>query len=257
MNSRHSSDEIDLSKREVPQKEYVHPLVLVIFNYVEKLIAKFSIHEDVPIYENDLFPWVPIVEKNWQKIRTELDLVMNKREELPSFHEIMDEVKNITTDNNWKTFFLAGYGLASEENSKRCPETTKILNKIPGMKTAFFSILSPKKHIPQHRGPYNGVLRLHLGLIVPEPREQCRIRIGDDVVSWEEGKCLIFDDTFNHEVWNDTNSYRVVLFVDFIRPLKFPFNILNSILIKYFANASFIKEAEKKHKQWEKEFYKV
>ncbi|NIP29217.1 MAG: aspartyl/asparaginyl beta-hydroxylase domain-containing protein, partial [Candidatus Dadabacteria bacterium] len=71
-------------------------------------------------------------------------------------------VDAITTDNNWKTYFLAGYGIESKENCKRCPETARILKKIPGMKTAFFSILSPKKHIPAHKGPFNGVLRYHL-----------------------------------------------------------------------------------------------
>ena len=99
------------------------------------------------------------------------------------------------------------------DNAARCPETMKALGKIPGLSTAFFSILSPGKHIPPHRGAYNGVLRLHLALQVPEPRDLVRIRIARQICHWEEGKCLIFDDTFNHEVWNDTAGYRVVLFV--------------------------------------------
>ena len=62
------------------------------------------------------------------------------------------------------------------------------------MTTSFFSILSPGKHIPAHRGAWNGILRLHLGLMVPEPRERVRIRIGNDFYSWREGEALIFDD---------------------------------------------------------------
>ena len=96
------------------------------------------------------------------------------------------------------------------------------MREIPGMTTAMFSILSPRKHILDHRGPYKGVLRYHLGLIVPEDAERCRIRVGEDVRHWEEGKSMIFDDTFNHEVWNDTDETRVVLFVDVLRPLPFP-----------------------------------
>jgi len=84
------------------------------------------------------------------------------------------------------------------------------------MKTAFFSILSPDKHIPAHKGPFNGVLRYHLELIIPEPKEKCRIRVHDQFNEWDEGKSLIFDDTYEHEVCNDTDGFRVVLFVDFI-----------------------------------------
>src|SRR5690606_19207991 len=125
------------------------------------------------IYDKKIFPWVAEIEKDWKLIRAELDEVLKDRDELPSFHEITKEVETITTDNNWKTFFLAGYGIECEENRRRCPNTIKALEKIPGMKTAMFSILSAGKHIPAHRGPYNGVLRFHLGLVVPEPRTQC------------------------------------------------------------------------------------
>ena len=78
-----------------------------------------------------------------------------------------------------------------------------------------FSILEPGKHLPPHRGPYNGVLRLHLGLIVPEPREQLGIRVDKDVYRWKEGEAVIFDDAYEHEAWNRTPHTRVVLFVDF------------------------------------------
>ena len=103
-----------------------------------------------------------------------------------------------------------------------CPRTAALMREIPGMTTAMFSILSPRKHILDHRGPYKGVLRYHLGLIVPRDAEACRIRVGEDIRHWEEGKSMIFDDTFNHEVWNDTDETRVVLFVDVLRPLPVP-----------------------------------
>jgi beta-hydroxylase len=76
------------------------------------------------------------------------------------------------------------------------------LQKVPGLKTAMFSILEPGKHIPPHRDPYDGVLRFHLGLIVPEPRDTLAIRVADQVLHWEEGKALVFDDHFEHEAWN-------------------------------------------------------
>ena len=65
--------------------------------------------------------------------------------------------------------------------------------KAIGMKTAMISILSPRKHILDHRGPYKGVLRYHLALMIPEPREACRIRVDDEFRHWDEGKSLLFE----------------------------------------------------------------
>ncbi len=106
-------------------------------------------------------------------------------------------------------------------------ELDALLEQVPGMMTAFFSILAPGKYIPDHRGPFNGVLRYHLGLKVPEPAEQCRIRVADEYAHWEEGESLLFDDTYRHEVWNDTDGERAVLFMDVRRPLRFPFDLLD------------------------------
>lgn len=230
-------------------------LLSAFFNWMEGLVSRFSLVGDLPIYDNEMFPWVSDVEREWTKIRAELDQVMKRREELPSFHEITSEVKEITHDEHWKTFFLAGYGIKSKENCRRCPETTRILEKIPGMKTAFFSILSPYKRIPPHRGPYNGVLRYHLGLIVPEPKEKCRIRIANEIRHWEEGKSIVFDDTYEHEVWNETPGYRVVLFVDFVRPMRFPFNLLNRLLLFMVRFTPLIQEGRENQMRWEERFY--
>lgn len=238
-----------------PPTSFIGKTIDSFINWVEKILIKYSVFGNPPIYDNHTFPWAAEVENEWEVIRKELDQVMKRREELPSFHEITREVETITKDDQWKTFILAGYGLECEENCRRCPETSRILKKIPGMKTAFFSILSPNKHIPPHRGPFNGVLRYHLGLIVPEPRERCRIRIDNKITHWEEGESLIFDDCFNHEVWNDTNGFRAVLFVDFERPVKFPFNLLNKFILNIALFTPYIREAQENQKQWEKKFY--
>jgi aspartyl/asparaginyl beta-hydroxylase (cupin superfamily) len=224
---------------------------------IESAVARVSVHGDPAIYDTAMFPWVAGIEQEWRKIRAELDQVMTYRDKIPSFHEILKEVRTITTDDQWKTYFLAGIGMDCRENARRCPETMRLLGKVPGLKTAFFSILSPHKHIPAHRGAFNGVLRYHLGLMVPEPRDKVRIRIGNQYRHWTEGKTLIFDDTFNHEVWNDTDGYRVVLFVDFARPLRTPFHQMNAAILSIGAFAPFLREAGAKHKTWEKGFYKT
>ena len=223
---------------------------------LERLVAAVSVHPDHHRYDTALFPWVKSVEADWRAVRAELDQVMTFRDQMPSFQDILKEVGAIQSDHNWKTYFLAGIGMDCRANAQRCPATMNLLAKIPGMTTAFFSILSPRKHIPAHRGAWNGILRLHLGLMVPEPRSQCRIRIGNDFYSWREGEALIFDDTFNHEVWNDTEGYRVVLFVDFARPLKQPFHWFNRRLLSWGALAPFLREAGEKQKRWQDMFWK-
>jgi beta-hydroxylase len=120
------------------------------------------------------------------------------------------------------------------------------------MKTAFFSILSPGKHIPAHRGPYKGVIRVHLGLKVPGPKEQCRIRVGNDYRHWEEGEVMLFDDTHDHEVWNDTDGERVVLFLDVVRPLAPPLDRINGTVISLIGKSPFVQNAKKNQEQWER-----
>jgi beta-hydroxylase len=223
---------------------------------LESAVARVSTLPDTPIYDTRDFPWTREIESQWRVVRGELDQVMVHREQMPSFHEILKEVSTITTDDSWKTFFLINAGRECAENARRCPQTMRLLGNIPGVCTAFFSILAPGKHIPAHRGAFNGVLRYHLGLIVPEPRERCRIRIGNEFRSWREGEGLIFDDSFNHEVWNDTGGYRVVLFVDFPRPLRQPWHWLNQRLLNAAPLVPFLREAGEKQKRWEQMFYR-
>lgn len=224
-------------------------------DWVERRNASHSSVGNPPIYDKTLFPWALEVEKEWRTIRTELDVLLKRRDELPSFHEVSKEVATITNDEHWKTFFLMGYGVRIEENCRQCPETARIVEKIPGLKTAMFSILSPGKHIPAHRGPYNGVLRYHLGLVVPNPAEKCRIRIHDQYHIWREGEGVVFDDCFNHEVWNETDGVRVVLFVDFERPINFPASLLNKFVLRASVLTPYIREATDNQTQWAKKFY--
>jgi ornithine lipid ester-linked acyl 2-hydroxylase len=196
---------------------------------VEKVL--FYRDGDKTFFELEAFPWVASVEAEWMAIRKELDALMVRREEIPNFQDVSKAQKALTEGDLWKTFFFYSFGNKFPENCARCPNTDRLLHLIPGMKSAMFSILAPHKHIPPHRGPYKGVLRYHLGLMIPEPKGSARIRVGNDVGAWEEGKSMIFDDSNEHEVWNDSDAYRVVLFVDFVRPTIFPLSMVNRSII--------------------------
>ena len=209
---------------------------------IERFIGKRSLVGDATFFEPERFAWVEHIEANWQVIREELEGVLEDREGLANFQDISKDQIEITDDDRWKTFFLYGYGFEAKLGVQMCPRTAALMREIPGMTTAMFSILSPHKHILDHRGPYKGVLRYHLGLIVPGPEGSCRIRVGNDVRCWNEGKSLIFDDSHPHEVWNDCDSYRVVLFVDFVRPVVFPLSLLNRLIIWTIARTPSIRE---------------
>lgn len=218
----------------------------------EKLIPEYSLIGNTAFFEPDQFSWIPELEANWHLIRQELEEVLKVKEQLPNFQDISpDQGYSTTQDDLWKTYFLYGYGIKVDKNCQRCPETTRLIENIPGMKTAFFSILFPGKHIPEHRGPYKGVIRCLFGLKIPEPREKCRIRVGTETRSWEEGKGLIFDDSFPHEAWNETNDIRVVLFLDIMRPLRFPMSIFNEFFLKLITISPFVQDGYANQRKWD------
>jgi len=239
---------------------WIYDMVLAVGGRVvpilEHFIAWGSKIGNPPFFDPAQFSWVRELEQATPVVRKELDAILPRQAELPNFQDISRDQKNLTQDDRWKTFFLYAYGVRAEGNCRRCPETDKLVRSIPGMKTAFFSILAPGKHIPPHRGPYKGVIRAHLGLIVPEPKERCRIQVHDQFAHWDEGKAMVFDDCYVHQVWNDTNGVRVVLFLDIVRPLRFPANLFNRLLLTLIAWSPYIRDAEANYKRWEKEFDK-
>ena len=218
---------------------------------IERFIGRRSLVGDASFFPVERFPWVARVEENWEVIREELERVLEDRDGLANFQDISKDQIEITDDDRWKTFFIYGYGFEAKLGVEMCPRTTALMREIPGMTTAMFSILSPRKHILDHRGPYKGVLRYHLGLIVPEQAEHCRIRVGEDFGHWQEGKSMIFDDTFNHEVWNDTDETRVVLFVDVLRPLPSPESLINRLIVKAIGYSPFVLDAKRNQEAWE------
>lgn len=217
---------------------------------VDRLIARQSKVGNPAFFSPDTFPWSRRLEYRWRRIRCELDQVLRDRARLPRFQDISEDQARISQDDRWKTFFLYGYGYKMPENCQRCPETTRLIEEVPGMTTAFFSILGPGKHIPAHRGPYKGVIRYHLALKVPEPRGHCRIRVGDAYACWAEGESLIFDDTYDHEVWNDTDGERVVLFMDVLRPTRFPASWVNRAAFHLIRLSPFVQRARRNQRRF-------
>jgi beta-hydroxylase len=218
---------------------------------LERWIARFSAIGDSAFFNIHQFNWVEDLETNWLLIRQELDSILQNVSELPNFQDISEDQYSITQDHRWKTYFFYAYGFKAEKNCQKCPQTTRLIEQVPDMKTAFFSILLPHKHIPEHRGPYKGIIRYHLGLKVPQPQIACGIRVGSEIRHWQEGKSLIFDDTFPHEAWNDTDDIRVVLFLDFVRPMRFPVSLINRSIIQLIVWSPYIQNNKPNFRKWE------
>lgn len=217
-------------------------MIALILRAIERLNVVFSRHGGGEFFSPNQFPWVQSIESQTHTINKELEFVM-ENVEVPNFQDVSEEQYTITNDDKWKTYVLYAYGHRVEANCKRCLATDAILKTIPGIKTAMFSILAPGKEIPPHRGPYNGVLRYHLGLKVPEGDKVCGIKVGDEVRYWQPGKSLVFDDSYEHSAWNHSDKQRVILFVDFERPVYFPMRWLNRLMIGFIGRSGFVQNA--------------
>jgi beta-hydroxylase len=230
-------------------------VLMAILALAERLNVRYAKLGNPGVYENAHFAWVAEIEAEWRTIREELDRVLARRAALPKIQDVTPDAGSITQDAGWKIFLFAAYGTRSEPAIALCPQTWRIVQRIPGLRTAMFSIFEPDKHLPPHRGPFNGVLRLHLGLVVPEPAKDVAIRIDNDVYHWREGRVLIFDDAHEHEAWNHTELPRVVLFVDFVKPLRFPASLLNRGLLSLATFTPYLRDGTQNLRKWEKAFF--
>jgi beta-hydroxylase len=158
-------------------------------------------------YSVDQFPFVRMLEVNWSTIRDEYSRL--------AASDFMEWPERHLYNKGWEVFGLYAFGRKIEQNCKLCPETTRTIESIPGMVTAGFSQMAPGTHIAPHVGYTSAVLRCHLGIIVPE---DCALRVGSETRTWQAGKCLIFDDTVEHEAWNRSDKHRTVLLLDIKRP---------------------------------------
>ncbi len=249
-----------MTEAELHRNEVARPRTLQIaggiIRYVERAIAVTARDGDDHFFDTGLFPWVSEVEKALPKMLPELMALLEQLDEVPPFEEVSHDQVKLTNDGRWKTYFFRGYGIDFKENCRKCPETWAALNHIPDLTSAFFSILEPNKRIPPHRGPYKGVLRYHLAMIVPADETKAWINVGGTVRNWHQGRSLIFDDSFVHSAANDSEQIRVVLFADFVRPLRFPMNMVNRLILAIIKKSSYVREAKQNYDEWTQAFQK-
>lgn len=165
-------------------------------------------------YEADQFAWTESIEQSFAEIRAEvIELVANHGDRFGLFHTEVDG-----TIEGWNSFVFYANGRRQDANCARTPRLAAVADSMLAHEEGeltMLSALNPNSYIPPHVGPMNGILRSHLPILIPE---NCGLRVGGEDVEWTEGKVLVFDDSFVHEVYNRSNGVRVVLFFNAWHP---------------------------------------
>lgn len=224
---------------------------------VNDVIAKSSLISNEPVLDPESFDWTKELSENWEIVRDEARAIYQHHDAIPPLREISPDHRGIVEDNSWRSFFLIGYGHRQEENIARAPRTAEMVSRIPGLNSAFFSILAPGSAITPHRGVTKAFITGHLGLVVPKEREKLWMRVDDQRLHWDAGKWLMFDDTYEHEVRNDTDETRIVLLCQVERPLKSPGTWLAAGLMGYVRRSHFVREAKDNLSDWETAYAKA
>lgn len=184
-----------------------------------------------PILDNRNFPEFEPLRAHWQVLRDEA----LKLKEMGFFEKSKDTGDAAYYDigfrtfskYGWSKFYLSWYGYVHHSARVLCPRTVEVLEKVPGINGAMFSLLPARSILSRHLDPIASSLRLHMGLATPN-QDACFIEVDNQVYSWRDGQILIFDETYLHHVRNDTDESRLILMCDVRRPLNLPGRLLNA-----------------------------
>ena len=193
-----------------------------------RLIARVDPLE--PVMDPSSVDWTAALEASWETIRDEAAAALDARA-VPLIEEVVGRSQGNIGD--WRTFVLVAHRRVVPANSALCPRTTELLGEVPGLQSALFSVFAPGTHLPAHQAPNRGVLRYHLGLMVPEPGT-CRLRVGNRTIDYAEGESILFDDVYEHEAWNSGTVPRVTLLLEVVRPLPVGVRHVNALTQQAF-----------------------
>jgi aspartate beta-hydroxylase/beta-hydroxylase len=203
-------------------------------NVLNWFISPWIDIENRPVFFNvkRTCPMLSHVDESFLVIRKELVNALKSNHTVP-YHHVDKVQRKLSEDSNnkkkWNTFFFKSLKGESAVAKDICPKTFELISEIPNVTQAFFSILEEGKSIPKHKGPYRGYLRYHLGLVVPKENTPIFF-IDDKSYQWKEGESILFDDSFEHWVTNNSIEQRVVLVIDILRPLPNLGHVINNTI---------------------------
>jgi len=197
----------------------------------EPLLLHYPRLAAIPFYPRELFPWLPELEAATPVIQAELQALLAARmDDFAPYMQIpadapVNQWEELNNSRRWSSLFLWKDGERQAAVCEACPQTAALLGKLPMAHqpgfapTAMFSALDAHTHIPAHTGSTNVRLLCHLPLVLPGP---ARFRVGNETREWKMGQAWVFDDTIEHEAWNDADQLRVILIFDVWNPYLEP-----------------------------------
>jgi aspartyl/asparaginyl beta-hydroxylase (cupin superfamily) len=230
---------------------------VVDYHFFKRMLNKFLGHyigvDRRPVFHDiaTTYPALAQVTAGYFVIRDEFERLLREWTEFPLYHDLdagEAKISNVTA-KRWSVFLLELLGHRLNANRSCCPETCRILKRVPGLIQAFFSILDPGKSIPEHEGPYLGYLRYHLGLRVPKQQPPKLIVKGQDY-HWKEGEGVLFDDSWPHSVVNRSPEMRAVLVIDVRRPLPWLPDMVNRFMTDIIAKHTYGRKVARKAEEF-------
>jgi len=212
---------------------------------LNRWLAQFSLIPVTPIVAASDVPGIAVLQSEWQAIRDEALAVLAQRDAAPPLAEISPDHRRIARNAAWRSFFFRGHGYDVPANRALCPRTAALIDRVPGVVVAFFSIFEPGTELARHHGVSRAMLNVHLGLSVPGPSETCGIRIDGEDHGWREGEFLVFDETFNHEAWNRSDRPRVILFLQVMRPMRWPGRLVARAFLAGLRRTTYVQDARR------------
>lgn len=220
---------------------------------VDRTFLRHAGGDERPVFfdVDEVYPSLRNIDANYDAIRSEIEPVLERITDLPRYHDVDASQRGISDYGltNWRTLFIhlkaAG---KSFPNRRFFPRTAEVLDSIPEVGQAFLSILEPRKSVPAHEGPHHYYLRYHTAFRVPSDRPPS-IRVKDQHYTWKERESVFFDDSWEHEVFNESDEMRVVLITDVIRPV--PAHLRGLLALARHAGRGSVAPAE-----WPKQFEK-
>ena len=192
-----------------------HSTVLAPYNSLAYLFS--AVPRDA-VLDPILLPELAPLREHWQTIRDEAVSLLDAGRIRPS-EKYSDIAFNSFFRRGWKRFYLKWYGPVLPSAAAHCPETVRLVQSIPSINAALFAVLPPGGKLGEHRDPFAGSLRYHLGLVTPNS-PSCRIYVDGDQLHWRDGEPLLFDETYVHSAVNESDVTRIILFCDVTRPMR-------------------------------------
>lgn len=194
-----------------------HSTLLAPYNIV---VTALSSLPKRPMLDVNSFPELAPLRDNWKVIREEAEQLVTGGHVRPAAKH-NDVAFNTFFRRGWTRFYIKWYDQPLPSAIELCPKTVELVQSIPTVNAALFAMLKPRSILGEHRDPFAGSIRYHLGLITPNS-DGCRIFVDGNPYSWRDGEAVMFDETYIHSVRNDTDESRVILFCDVTRPIPNP-----------------------------------